>query len=110
MYTKCNQVQEEREKLEKVLEELRRHCVIMSSKKGKLVSVFVRWVTPAAGSPTRYLLPMKTTNYPEWNLSGISTTPHNHLPLMTSTFMSLKSLFNASSHCQHASIFEFKDF
>jgi len=38
---------------------------------------------------------MKTINYPEWNLSGIST-PHNHLPLMTSTLTVLKSLSNAS--------------
>ena len=44
----------------------------------------------------RHLLPMKMTNYPEWNLSSIST-PHNHLPLMISTFTTLKSLFNASS-------------
>jgi hypothetical protein len=44
----------------------------------------------------RHLLLMKTTTYPEWNLSGIST-PHNHLPLMTGIFTTLKSLFNANS-------------
>jgi len=43
-----------------------------------------------------HLLLMKTINYPEWNLSSIST-PHNHLPLMTIIFMTLKLLFNASS-------------